>query len=422
MSRGARLILLAGAGLVIAAAVAFFSWMRAGDERRAVPTYRVESGTFRREVPSDGNLKAVETTPILSPQDARMPLKVAWIVEDGTRVTAGQVVARMDPSEMEDRLRDGRDTALQVRKRLAMESTTSASSFRKRDREASMAESEMRASSSVKYENDEIFSRNEIIESQIDQDLASAKMSHARAAKGIERSVSAGKLDVLKVQERQAEMAIERAEKGLSKLEVVTPDAGVMMLHRDWRGRILSVGDTVWPGQKIGEVPRDQALEAEVFVLEADGGSLEVGMKAQVVLESRPGKTYSATIKRVDTLAKPRIPEVPVQYFAVVLTLEGIDDSAMKIGQRVRATILVAESEAITVPREAVFTRAGKNYVYRKAGNDFDEVVVELGGGSAGRVSVTGGLSEGDEIALRKPAAASSPDSDNLGAEPHAPE
>lgn len=402
MSRAARIALAVGLAVIVAGGAAFALWPRS-DGTSAVPTYRVTSGTFRREVPSDGNLKAVETTPILSPQDARMPLKVAWIVEDGARVSAGQVVARMDPTEMQDRLRDGRDSALQVRKRIAKEDTTSASSFRKRDREASMAESEMHASNSVTYENDEIFSRNEIIESQIDQGLAEAKMAHARAAKGIERSVSAGKLDVLKVQERQAQMAIERAEKGLSNLEVVAPHEGVMLLHRDWRGRVLSVGDTTWPGQKIGEVPRDQALEAEVFVLEADGGSLEIGMKAQVVLESRPGETFAATIKRVDTLAKPRIPEVPVQYFAVVLTLERTDDATMKIGQRVRATILVQESEALTIPRGAVFTRAGKSYVYRKRGSEFDEVFVELGGGSAGRVSITSGLAEGDEIALRAP-------------------
>jgi multidrug efflux pump subunit AcrA (membrane-fusion protein) len=92
-----------------------------------------------------------------------------------------------------------------------------------------------------------------------------------------------------------------------------------------------------------------------------------------------------------------------VQYFAVMLTLEGSDEDVLKIGQRVRATILLEESEALTVPRGAVFVHAGKNYVYRKQGDTFEKAFIELGGGTAGRVIVTAGLAAGDQIALREP-------------------
>lgn len=386
------------------------------DRTSDVPTHRVASENFRREVPSDGTLEAVEATPVTAPQDARMMLKIAWMVEDGSRVDGDQVVIRFDPTEMTDRLRDGLDSTSQARKRIGKEQATAASAQRKRDRDAAMAESEMQASaefaSGLGDEESAIFSRNEIIESQIDQALASAKMDHARAAKGIERSVSSGKLDVLRVQERQAAMKVSQAEKALSLLEVSAPHAGILVAHRDWNGRVKSVGDTVWPGQKIAEIPKDEAMEAKVFVLEADGGALEVGMKATVIIESRPDRRYAASIARIETLAQPRFKDVPVQYFTVTLSLEKTDHEVMKIGQRVRAAILVAESEAITVPRQAVFQDGGKSHVYRRVapstakGSDqsgFEKVEVELGAGTAGRVIVTTGLDEGDEIALRRP-------------------
>lgn len=384
------------------AAAAWSLWPRgAGDAE--VPVHVVSMETFRREVPADGNLAAVQATPITAPQEARMPLKVAWMVTDGARVGDGEVVVKFDPSEMKDRLRDGRDSTTQVRKRIAVEGAGSGASQRRRDREAALAAAEKQAAEAREYTDSDVFSRNEIIESQIDRELASAKMGHAQAAKKIERSVSAGKLSVLKVQERQAEMMVDRAEKALTTLELTAPHAGILLLHRDWRGREISVGDTVWPGQKLAEIPEDGAMEAEVFVLEADGGALEVGMKATVALESRPGVEFEASIKRVETLAKPRVPEVPVQYFAVVLSIDSEDVGGMKIGQRVRARILLAEAEALVVPRQAVFTEAGDTFVYRRQGAGFERVVVELGPGTAGRVMIKSGLEAGDEVALRPP-------------------
>jgi HlyD family secretion protein len=368
-----------------------------------VPTHRVESQSFRREVPAEGNLKAVEATPISAPQGARMPLKVAWMVEDGTRVAKGDVVVRFDPSEMRDHLREGTDSTTQAKRRITKERATSGSALRRRDREAQVAEREMGAAREFESVDEDVFSRNEIIESQIDLELAGARMAHAQAAKQIERSVSSGKLDVLRVQERQAALVVSRAEEGLSNLELVAPHSGIVLLHRDWRGRAMTVGDTVWPGQKLAEIPGDEAMEAEVYVLEADGGSLEVGMKGALVIESQPGKTYAAAIKRVDTLAKPRVAEVPVQYFAVILSLERANGEVMKIGQRVRARILLEEIEALVVPRQAVFSEGGKSFVHRRAADGFEKVAVELGPGTAGRVVVTSGLAEGDDIALRAP-------------------
>ena len=58
---------------------------------------------------------------------------------------------------------------------------------------------------------------------------------------------------------------------------------------------------------------------------------------------------------------------------------------------------------AFSIPRQAIFEKQGKKLVYRKHGDKFDAVVIEIGSSSAGRVVVTKGLSKGDEIALRDP-------------------
>ena len=405
MSRKSTALRGAGAlALIAAVAVAGYAFAtRDSGESRAVPTFTVSEAQFLREIPADGVLQAVDTTPIAAPQDVRMPLKIAWLMEDGSRVKSGDVVVRFDPSEMEELLHNSRQSTLQAASRINKERQLSRSSREKRDRDAAMAESQMKAAKEFESVDDEVFSRHEIIESKIDVELAGARMAHAKRVKKIERSVSAGKLEVLEVQQRQALMQVKRAEGGLAQIQLATPHAGLLLLRRDWRGKVLAVGDTVWPGQNLAEIPADAAMEAEVFVLEADGGRLEENMKATIAVESVPDRTFTGIIKRVDKLAKPRNPKVPVQYFAVIISIDETDRELMKIGQRVRATIVEGESEALVIPRQAVFTERGEQFVYRKTATGFERVVVKLGPSTPGRVVVDEGLATGDEIALRDP-------------------
>jgi multidrug efflux pump subunit AcrA (membrane-fusion protein) len=400
-----RVAAVAVAGSAIAAAFAFGDFSE-DTEPDAVPTAVVTRTEFRRETPAEGTLKAVDSTPITAPQNAQMPLKVAWLVSDGERVKAGDTVVRFDPTDMEELLRTGRESVEQAGTRMAKERAESRSNEHRRDREAAMAERQVKAAREFDLVDEQIFSRHEIIKSQIDVELAGARMEYARRVKDIERSASTGKLDVLSVHKRQAQMLVDRAEGGLAKISLIAPASGVLLLRRDWRGKVTGVGDTIWPGQPLAEVAADASMEAEVFVLEADGGALTEGQAATVVVESAPGRTFAGKLKRVAKLAKPRDPKVPVQYFAVTISLERTHPEVMKIGNRVRATIVEEASEALAIPRQAVFTRDGVDFVYRATAGGFERAPVTLGPATPGRVVVTEGLDDGDAIALREPDAA----------------
>jgi hypothetical protein len=176
------------------------------------------------------------------------------------------------------------------------------------------------------------------------------------------------------------------------------------MLERDWRGNPVRVGDSVWPGRPLARIPDLAEMQAEVFVLEADAGGIEVGQDARVWIEASPGVEHAARVKAIAPMAGRRNRQVPVQYFRAVLELERTDPASMKPGARVRSEILVADLEnAITVPRQAVCSLDGGPVVYRRSRGGFEAVPVELGPAALGRVVVASGLDDGDVIALRDP-------------------
>jgi len=389
---------LAGAGI----AVGYRTYSNLGGDPET-PTIVVKKEQFERQVTSEGTLTAAKATPVVAPPEARDRLKIAWLAPEGSLVKEGDVVVRFDPSDFEKQLEDSEADRKAAETKMAKERIQTGAVLRGRERSAQLAEAELESTREFQRKDTEIFSRNQIIESEIDEDLSTARKDHAGRAAKIESRVSNSKIGLLSIERRAAQTQLDQAHDALASLEVKAPHDGILVFRRNWRGELPKVGDSVWRGQSLAEIPLPDTMEAEVFVLEADAGGLQEGLPATVIIEAHPEVTYEAKIKRVDKLAKPRQRGVPIQYFGVILSLDRTDTKVMKPGQRVRGTIRFEDEEAIVVPRQAVLEKDGQSVVYRLTDGEFEPVPVTLGTSTPGRVVVEKGLEEGDEIALRDP-------------------
>jgi multidrug efflux pump subunit AcrA (membrane-fusion protein) len=346
----------------------------------------------------------VRATPITVPAGVPGPFRIGWLAPDGSRVKKGDVVIRFDPSVIEKRLveagEDLKEASLQIEK----ERISGLAEVRKLERDAAMARVELENAKQFQKKDEVIFSRNEIIESEIDQGLAGEREVHAQASRRTRERLTGTQSALLQIQLRQADAKIQQARQSLQALTVTAPHDGVLILKRNWRGESTRVGDSVWNGQPLAEIPDLSEMAAEVYVLEADAGGLKPGYAARVTVESAPDVVHPAKIARVDSLAKPRILGSPVQYFAVTLELPETDPRVMKPGQRVDATLLLEERKsALLVPRQAVHEREGRMVVFRRKGRGFEPVPVKLGPSSLGQVVLESGVRPGDVLALRDP-------------------
>lgn len=374
------------------------------DAQSEVPTFRVESAAFRRQVTAEGTLKAVKATPVSTPNQANRPLKIAWIETDGAVVRKGDVIVRFDPTEFENELVVGNEERATALNRLTKTNTDSSTTRTNLRRDARQAENELESAQRFKFDDAEIFSRYQRIESEVDADLAGDKKQYAEEVLKVRDTLSRTDLDLIAIEDRKAGLRIRNAENGLEEIELTAPYDGILVLQRDWRGEIPRVGSTQWPGSPLAEIPELQEMKAEVFVLEADAAGLAVDQKATVWLESDAGVKYQGKVTSLDKLARPRTRGVPVQYFGVTVSLDRTDVKKMKPGARVRAVLEVENlKSAFAIPRQALFEKDGRKLVYRRKNGRFEPVEVAISSSSAGRVVVTRGLISGDEIALHDP-------------------
>ena len=371
--------------------------------RSSTPMVEVKKAPFTRQVTAEGYLRAVKSTPLSAPTGGRGGQKIAWMVRDGSKVAKGDVVLRFDPTELEKKLQDGQADRAAADAKIAKETVTAGAAVRDRNRTAEMSSAELEKQKQFASKDTLIFSRNQIAESAIDEGLSIAKVDHANATKTIESSLSASKVDLIAVEKRKAELQVKLAEKGLASIELRAPHDGIIVFEQDWRGNLPHVGDTVWPGQTVASLPLLDEMEAEVFVLEADASGLAVGNPASVTLESHPEPPFDGKVARIDSLAKPRVREVPIQYFGATIGLSTTDRERMKPGERVHALLTLEAKEALTVPRQAVFEREGNTVVYRAQNGKLEPVVVKLGASTPGSVVIEDGLKDGDRIATEAP-------------------
>ncbi|MCO4771813.1 MAG: efflux RND transporter periplasmic adaptor subunit [Deltaproteobacteria bacterium] len=374
-----------------------------GTAPEPVPTVTVVEDVFTREVVAEGNLRPVDATQLTAPRDARGAMKIAWVIADGAAVEEGELVVRFDDTDAEKQRLDGEADLESAQKALEKERLQSQQAIRQRERTADLAGEELKTTEQFQSKDVEIYSRNQIAKSRIDSELAKARLSHADTSRTIEERLSRSKLELLQLAVDKAQLDIDRAEKMLEQLEVRAPHAGVVVLKQGRRGGVSTVGDTVWPGHRLAELPQLDQLEAEVYVLEADAAGLAEALPAVVGLDARPGVTFEATISKVDKLAKPRQRGVPLQYFEVILDLATVDPELMKPGQRVTSTLSLGGEDALILPRQAIFERDGETIAWRKNGEEFEPAPLTLGVSSPGRVTVKEGLAAGDVVAVRDP-------------------
>lgn len=399
MSGGPRRFwLLAALGALVALGC------RASAPEESVPTIEVARKTFSRVVEADGFLRPVKATPVTIPPQVQGSVRITWLAEDGLAVKKGEVVARFDDLEFRTQLASAQAdstvaAAKKQKERLLLET---ASEDRERTREAALRDLEM--TRTFQRRDTAIFSRDQIIEAEIDEKLQEAKVEHAQKSETVDRQLGKKKLSIIDVEAAKAAEAIRRSQEALSALEVRAPHPGVFTLRRSWNGETFRVGDSVWRSQALGEVSQVGRMEAEVFVLEAEAAGLGKGRRAEVTVEARPEQPFAARVSQVEAVAKRRQHQSPIQYFGVVLSLAKTDTTLMKPGQRVTARLFLHEDKALVLPRPAVHDEDGTWVAFRrKKGGGFESVPVVLGPSTAGLVTVEKGLEPGDVVALRDP-------------------
>jgi HlyD family secretion protein len=129
---------------------------------------------------------------------------------------------------------------------------------------------------------------------------------------------------------------------------------------------------------------------------EPDIGRLQAGQKIVIKWDARPGKEWHGHIER----APVTVITYGTRNVGVVLVRIDDEDGGLLPDTNVNVTVTISsESDALSIPREALYSSNGKPYVFKVVNNSLVRTTVVTSITNLTRVAILSGLNEGDWVA-----------------------
>lgn len=388
----------------------------------AVEVQTVQRRTLEEMLEASGSVQAVAAADVA----ARFPGRVADVlVEEGQGVTRGEVLVRLDPSDLGEQVRQAEAALQAAQARLAqavqarqlaadtaryqVAQARAAVEAARAQLSSARAQVEVIRSQRARVEADlqrvlQLFAQGAISAQQVDAARAAAEAAsaHHEAAQAQERAaleqlraaqaslhlaqagfqqVDLRQRDVEQAQAalRQAEAALQLARLQLQHTVVRSPLGGVVVERR------VDPGEVVSAGVPLLVVADTSSVRIQLAVSETQIRWVRVGQPVRITVDALPGRAFTGRVEGWSPAADAR-----TRSFLVKVRVPNPDRS-LRPGMfaRGRLTLLVRE-EVPSVPDAAVVRDLAGTYVF----------VVDRAG-VARRRPVTVGLSSGGWIEVR---------------------
>jgi len=374
-------------------------------EQQEVPVTKVLKGTFYLEIYEEGEVEAIKSTNITSPNISWRygNLKITQIVKDGTEVQAGDTLIMFDPSEV-------RKGIVEAESRLEM----SMAELEKLEAQQLSDMDELKADMEITRLSHEISKirfesaayESDIKKKEIKLNLDKAAIALDRAQEQIDNrsKIQIEEIKQKKLSINQDKSRLEEANETLGKLFLISPSSGIAIINRNWStGNKFQVGDQCWSGFPLIQLPDLSALRANVKINEVDIAKISKGLQVEIKPDAFSDSIFKGEVATVANLAINKDNKSKVKVFPVEVNIKGSDEKLLP-GLTVSCRIILGKIEnALYVPIEAIKTDDSKSYVYKKTAKGYEKTDVITGESNKNYVIVTSGVEENDRIALSDP-------------------
>ncbi len=370
-----------------------------------IPVESLQKIPYQMEVPAVGEITGLESVPVPTPSTRGGSMKVAWLIPEGSVVNAGDPVVRFDSTDAQLNLEKQKNTLEANRERTKITAGTQNTNDKVLTIDKNDAEADYNYAMTVLPQDETIFSKWDIIEAKINAGFAKEKINFLTNKGRVQKRISRADQQILTIEKNKAQAELAIAQQTLNALDLKAPKAGLVLYRRD-RNREPQVGDESQAGQVLVELIDLNALQARMYVLERDAGSLTKDKEVVIKLDSIQEKDFHGVVKSMTALAQPLERNSPLKYFTCEVTIRdaGQDIRRIKPGMALKAMVILEKYDScFVVPASAVTAKGNESLVYVKQGDKFIARPVTLGASGHGQATILDGVKENEVVAMRNP-------------------
>jgi multidrug resistance efflux pump len=223
-------------------------------------------------------------------------LTLLSIVENGSRVNSGDLLAEFDATDQLKQARDALakfdDLSHQVDQKRAEQKNNA----EKRNSDLIQAESDLKKAE-IDIQKGPVLADLEQQKNTVKLEDARAHVASLQRANHFHDQAEAAELRILELQRDRQKLTVERQKENASLLTLRATISGMVALENTWRGNSMGhaqEGDRLYSGEALLRVFDPSSMVVLVSVGEPDGAILKPGAKATVHLDAFPDLNFTA--------------------------------------------------------------------------------------------------------------------------------
>ncbi|MDQ3192517.1 MAG: efflux RND transporter periplasmic adaptor subunit [Bacteroidota bacterium] len=399
-----RIVILSVITLIIALTV-IFNPFKSKDESSINAT--VKRGAFEVSVVTSGELEAKNSVNIMGPGGIRgvgiWQVKISDLIAEGSVVKKGDYIATLDKTEIMNKIKDEEselskihskyiqtklDTTLDLRQ---ARDEISNMSFTVKEKKIVVEQSTYEPPATIRQANLDLEKTNRSMDQQ--NENYKLKVNQAKA-----------KMQEVTASLNQAEYKLELMKTLLKDFNIIAPEDGMLIYHRDWNGKKKVVGSTISAWEPtVATLPDLFTMLSKTYVNEVDIRKVKVDQMVKVSLDAYPEKKMTGKVISVANVGEQN-PKTDAKVFEVNILINEKDTTlrpAMTTGNHIIAEQL---EDVLFIPLESIFNQGDSlTFVYKKEGLGFVKNEIKIAQTNENFAVVEKGVLENDVVSLAPP-------------------
>jgi len=395
-------------GIVVLSAFIFlFVLDKVTSRKKKVEIYtEVQKGQFEIAITAAGELLAERSVEINGPEIAMgrdirfFNIKITDLIQEGTVVKEGDYVATLDRTDLNNNLKDARESLLTLQTKLDMKLLDTAvvlTDLRDeiRNQIFSVEEAEITLRNS-KYEPPATIREAEI---KLDKAKRSLEQLHRTYA----QKLAQNKTDIHNQTYwvNKTSRKVRDLEEVLAAFTVTAPASGMVIYKKEWSGAKRKVGSMINPFDRVvATLPDLTSMLSKTFVNEIDVSKMKLGQKVDITIDAFSDKKFIGSVMYIANIGE-KLDNSTDKVFELQIKIEGSDPElrpSMTTGNKIIVNVV---KDAVYIPIECV--QAGTDsipFVYTKKGI---KQIVLLGQSNEKNVMIEQGLEPGTMLYMNNP-------------------
>ena len=394
-------VTLAGVLVALGAASAGVYRVRLVQVDVTFPVAPARKGEFLAIIRCRGELHASRSVEIYVPMVPQP--RIAWLAPAGEAIKAGDTIAKLDSSSSEQQLQQ-KDAAWKQAQATLDQALAQARITAEQDK-SDLADAQFALEKArLQVSLSEIKSRIEGEEAKVDLGVAEQKLRVEQATVDLHAASDRSKIASLTRVRDQALADVNLMKSRIAQMELRAPLSGFLVFEPNYsngwmNAKPFKVGDNVWPGGILAEMPDLTTLEVDAKVEEIDRGRIAVDQDVRVRVDSLPELNMAGKIGHISPLAELSYEWPPTKSFHAYASIPH-PDSRLRPGMNGGMDIIINRiPNALSIPAKALFTRAGKPVVYLADRGRYRPVEVQVQARNPDEVAISG-VPAGSLVAL----------------------